>query len=104
MPAELHLFQRQGIAATACIGFQNSLGTSEDNHLERFTVVTFTGGGTTGGESAQLPPGRKINTNKSKAMMQLAAQVTSSENDHIWAVLDQKLLKSMKLALDLQWY
>lgn len=37
-------------------------------------------------------------------MVQSAALVTSSKNDHIWTILDQKLLKSMNFALDLQWY
>lgn len=37
-------------------------------------------------------------------MVQLASPVTSSENDRIWTILDQNLLKSMKFSLDLQWY
>lgn len=37
-------------------------------------------------------------------MVQLAAPVTSSEKDHIWTILDQRLLKSMNFALDLQRY
>ena len=90
------------MAAMACIGLQSSLGTSADDHLETFMVQTFTGG--KGKGSAQLPSGWKINTNKSKAIVQMAAPVTSSKNYLIWTVLDQKLLKSMILALDLQWY
>lgn len=52
-------FKGRGMAGTACIGLQSSLGTKEDNHLERFTVVTSTGGGTTGGEVPNSHQGEK---------------------------------------------